>query len=169
MAEPDKDKLLALPGDGYRMDTVTKEKRSYIMSRIRSKNTGPERRMAMLLVRSGFNFHKWSDLPGRPDFVLSRHKVAIFVDGCFFHGCPTHGTMPKSNTAFWRDKIKKNRARNRNADKVLQGMGYSVWRFWEHSLRKNGRPERVLRHLDVLTLAEGPSGRFRVLKARAGR
>jgi DNA mismatch endonuclease (patch repair protein) len=69
----------------------------------------------------------------RADIVFARAKVAVFVDGCFWHGCPTHGTWPKANAMWWRAKILGNRKRDRNTNRVLRKDGWIVLRFWEHS------------------------------------
>jgi DNA mismatch endonuclease (patch repair protein) len=71
-------------------------------------------------------------LPGRPDIALTRAKIAIFVDGCFWHGCPTHGTAPKNNSDWWRTKIKGNAARDRAKDQALEAMGWAAVHVWEH-------------------------------------
>jgi DNA mismatch endonuclease (patch repair protein) len=74
-------------------------------------------------------------LPGtrrRPDVAFIRAKVAVFVDGCFWHGCPQHGTWPKANATWWREKIEANRLRDRNTDLTLRREGWTVLRFWEH-------------------------------------
>lgn len=82
----------------------------------------------------------------RPDFVFPRLRVAVFVDGCFWHGCPKHGTQPKTNAAFWRDKIVTNKARDRRVNRLLRKRGWIVVRVWEHELsRKN--ESRLLRRL----------------------
>jgi DNA mismatch endonuclease Vsr len=70
----------------------------------------------------------------RPDFVFPKPKVAVFVDGCFFHGCPKHATWPKNNAAFWRAKIEGNRARDRRQTRLLRAAGWRVIRIWEHAL-----------------------------------
>jgi len=137
------------------MDTMTKAQRSYTMSQIRSNNTGPERRLAMLLVRSGLSFHRWTDLPGKPDIVLKRHKVAIFVDGCYFHGCKKHCKIPKTNVRFWTDKIDTNKARDRRVNKTLRKDGWLVWRFWEHELKKSGSTRLIFGRLKALQAISG--------------
>lgn len=86
----------------------------------------------------------------RPDFVFSKLKLAVFVDGCFWHGCPRHGTKPKHNAAFWRKKISANQVRDRLVNRTLRSLGWRVLRIWEHELtRKNERRllARLRRHL----------------------
>ena len=82
----------------------------------------------------------------RPDFVFLKQRVVVFVDGCFWHGCPIHGTRPKTNAAFWRKKISTNRTRDRLVTRTLRSRGWRVWRIWEHELaRKDER--RLIRRL----------------------
>ena len=76
----------------------------------------------------------------RPDFVFPRLRLAVFVDGCFWRGCPLHGAKPKTNAGFWRRKIAANRARDRLVGRTLRALGWRVLRVWEHELtRKNER------------------------------
>jgi DNA mismatch endonuclease, patch repair protein len=79
----------------------------------------------------------------RPDFVFRTERLAVFVDGCFWHGCPRHVTWPRQNAAFWRRKIEGNRARDRRVDRALRAAGWRVLRIWEHALAE-GRAARVV-------------------------
>jgi DNA mismatch endonuclease, patch repair protein len=84
---------------------------------------------------------------GKPDFIFPKLKLAVFVDGCFWHGCPRHGTKPKSNAGFWRKKISRNQARDRLVNRTLRKLGWQVFRIWEHALvRKN--QSRLLRRIE---------------------
>src|ERR1700685_1997695 len=85
--------------------------RSLLMSRVRRTGTRPEMLLRAALHRAGYRYriNTGSTLPGRPDIVLRRFRLAIFVDGCFWHGCPRHGTVPKTNTEFWTTKILRNK------------------------------------------------------------
>lgn len=83
----------------------------------------------------------------RPDFVWRRERVALFVDGCFWHGCPWHGTKPASNKTFWREKLAKNRARDRLVTRTLRKAGWRVVRVWEHTLPRAARDDRELEKL----------------------
>lgn len=74
-------------------------------------------------------------LPGKPDFVFRRHRLAVFVDGCFWHGCPCHCRMPSSNQAYWAPKLAKNKARDKVVTAALRKRGWRVLRIWEHDLR----------------------------------
>jgi DNA mismatch endonuclease (patch repair protein) len=75
----------------------------------------------------------------RPDFVFPKLKVAVFVDGCFWHGCPRHGTKPRNNAAFWRKKFAANKARDRLVSRTLRRGGWRVLRIWEHELARKNR------------------------------
>jgi DNA mismatch endonuclease (patch repair protein) len=85
--------------------------------------------------RLGLRYRVDWPLPGtrrRADLVFPRLKIAVMVDGCFWHGCPVHGTWPKANAAWWRAKILRNVARDRDTDAKLKATGWKVLRFWEH-------------------------------------
>lgn len=112
------------------------------MSRIRDAgNKGTELRLIEVFRAHGITgWRRGSKLPGRPDFVFQWLKVVVFVDGCFWHGCPRHATQPKTNAAFWREKIAANKARDRRINCALNAAGWRVLRIWEHELtRKNER------------------------------
>ena len=72
---------------------------------------------------------------GKPDFVFPKNRVAVFVDGCFWHGCPLHGTLPSSNRAFWQAKLNRNIRRDKLVRKTLKASGWQVIRIWQHDLR----------------------------------
>ena len=113
------------------------------MSRQRTKDTGPERRLRSALHRRGvrFRLHR-RDLPGKPDLVLARLRVAVFVDGCYWHACPEHLVPPKSNAAWWSDKLAANVDRDRRNDVKLIELGWEPVHVWEHE-----DPEVVAEHL----------------------
>ena len=75
----------------------------------------------------------------RPDFVFPYERIVVFVDGCFWHGCPLHATQPKDNRAFWWNKIRTNQARDRRVHRALRAKGWKVLRFWEHDLKPQKR------------------------------
>jgi DNA mismatch endonuclease (patch repair protein) len=81
----------------------------------------------------------------RPDFVFRERRVAVFVDGCFWHACPRHGTKPKGNAAFWRAKFRGNIARDRRDTRNLRRSGWRVVRLWEHELRAKARPRLLVK------------------------
>ena len=103
------------------------------MSRMPRASTKPEvalrRRLHALGLRYRVNV---KDLPGRPDVVLTRARIAIFVDGCFWHACPDHGVLPKNNRAWWAEKLRLNVSRDRLKDQELEANGWAVLHFWEH-------------------------------------
>lgn len=104
------------------------------MSRIRGKDTGPElfvRKRLRALGHVGYRLH-WGT--GKIDVAFVGRKIAIFVDSCFWHGCPEHFKMPKTNTGFWKTKIERNRERDREVNGALEKAGWKVVRIWEHQL-----------------------------------
>ena len=117
-------------------DVFTAEKRSLVMSAIRSRgNQSTEVRLAQLLRLNRITgWRRNLALPGRPDFAFRRERVAVFVDGCFWHGCPKHFTRPKSSRKFWDEKIARNKARDAKVNRELRRVGWSVIRIWEHAL-----------------------------------
>lgn len=107
------------------------------MRRNPRRDTGPELAVRSELHRRGLRFRKDLSLrvPGRvvrPDVVFTRARLAVFIDGCFWHRCPEHGNVPKANGAYWRPKLERNVVRDRVVDAALGGMGWRVVRVWEH-------------------------------------
>ncbi|WP_240421974.1 very short patch repair endonuclease [Paenibacillus periandrae] len=121
------------------MDSFSKEKRSQIMSKVKSKNTTPELIVRRLLHKMGYRFrlHR-TDLPGKPDIVLPKHKKVIFVNGCFWHGhnnCKK-SQLPETNKEFWEDKISRNIKRDtENIIKLIE-MGWGVLTIWDCQTKK---------------------------------
>lgn len=103
----------------------------------RGRDTGPERALRSTLHQAGMRFRVDLPLPfdrrRRADIVFTRIGLYVFVDGCFWHGCPDHFVMPKTRREFWAAKVEGNRARDRDTDERLQDAGLSVVRIWEHS------------------------------------
>jgi DNA mismatch endonuclease (patch repair protein) len=96
-------------------------------------STGPEVALRQRLHAAGLRFRIHPrDLPGRPDIALTRARVAIFVDGCFWHGCPAHGVVPKNNRQWWVDKLRGNRERDTRNDARLTDAGWLPVHVWEH-------------------------------------
>lgn len=125
------------------VDRHTKDQRSYNMSRIKNKDTSLELRFRKMLFNSGLRGYRLNyDLPGKPDIVFTRFKLAIFLDGCFWHKCPRCFRYPASNKKFWKGKILKNEKRDKKVNKKLSEMGYKVLRFWQHEIKEN--PERAV-------------------------
>ena len=128
-------------------DIWTKTKRSEVMAKIRGRgNRSTEGRLAALFRMHGFTgWRRQRPLPGRPDFVFPARRLAVFVDGCFWHGCPRHGTMPKENRRFWQAKITRNRERDREVRAELRRLGWKVLRVWEHELTRRNERRLVAR------------------------
>lgn len=116
----------------------TTKQRSRTMSKIRGKNSVPELllRRALWAKNIRFRIHR-KDLPGRPDIVIEKYKLVIFVDGDFWHGYEWEKRKPKTNAGFWISKIERNMQRDRFVNEMLSEMGYNVMRFWEHEVGKN--------------------------------
>lgn len=133
-------------------DVFTKEKRSEVMSRIRGKgNKDTEVALAKLFRANGISgWRRHYPITGRPDFAFPKLKLAVFVDGCFWHGCPKHGVQPKGNKEFWTTKLEANKARDRKVTRLLRANGWSVLRIWEHHLTKSRQVSTVRRVLRVL-------------------
>lgn len=116
------------------MDVFTKEKRSKVMSGIRSKDTRPEVHVRRLLFAEGFRFRLHvGGLPGRPDIVLKKWRTVVFVNGCFWHaheGCP-RSRIPEDNHDFWEEKLRRNRERDRRDVGALLEAGWRVLIVWE--------------------------------------
>lgn len=118
-------------------DVMTPAQRSRCMSRIRGKNTKPELALRKALWAKGLRYRIHYNLPGRPDIVFPGKRVAVFVDGCFWHGCPEHGVHPKTNASFWKQKIAGNIERDSRVTSELKSLGWVVLRFWEHEVNDN--------------------------------
>lgn len=137
--------------DGIKFKTmrnkISKAARSYMMSRVKGKNTGPEKAVRSYLHRMGFRFRICCpELPGRPDIVLKKHRAAIFVHGCFWH---QHGTCgqkrtPKTNLKYWVPKLKENRLRDRRKKRSLISWGWRVLTIWECQIKKQEKLQTVV-------------------------
>lgn len=117
------------------MDRVSKEKRSEIMSRIKSSDTKMELAVKPILEALGFEYHP-KDIYGKPDFAHRVAMVAVFLDGCFWHGCPECHREPEGNKDFWKGKVARNRQRDGDVNVVLGNEGWRVVRVWEHKLEQ---------------------------------
>ena len=123
-------------------DKISKKRRSWNMSRIRSTNTKPEIIMRSLLHRAGYRFTANGPLnkklPGKPDIVLPRFKTVVFVNGCFWHGhenCKI-SRIPKTRTEWWKAKIGRNQERDAQANQALSGLGWQVVTVWECEIKE---------------------------------
>jgi len=119
-------------------DVFTKKKRSWVMAQITSKgNRNTE--IALLNLLKAARITGWRrhlSLPGKPDFTFCKEKIVVFVDGCFWHGCPKCYRAPSSNKEFWTAKVERNRKRDKVVGIELRKRGWKVIRIWEHSLKK---------------------------------
>ncbi len=106
------------------------------MARTGQRDTAAELRLRAELHRRGLRYRvdvaPIMGLRRRADVVFTRQRLAVFVDGCFWHGCPEHATWPKHNAAWWREKLERNRQRDRETDRQLRAAGWRVVRVWEH-------------------------------------
>lgn len=116
----------------------TTKQRSKLMSKIRSKNTVPELLLRRSLWAKNIRFRVHNKkLPGNPDVVIDKYKLAVFVDGDFWHGYQWEDRKPKSNSSFWIPKIERNIQRDKFVNENLTSLGYTVMRFWEHEVKQN--------------------------------
>jgi DNA mismatch endonuclease (patch repair protein) len=129
-------------------DIYSKAKRSEVMSQIRGRgNKDTELALAKLLRRHGITgWRRNQQVFGKPDFIFRKARLAVFVDGCFWHGCPKHATKPANNRAFWRRKLAGNKTRDRVVNRTLRGTGWRVLRVWQHELVKKNEP-RLLQQI----------------------
>src|SRR5690606_20366431 len=105
------------------MDVLSPSQRSNCMSRIRSRDTKPEISLRRALWGKGLRYRLKNRLPGRPDIVFTNRRIAIFVDGCFWHQCPIHGRIPESNRDFWENKLRDNTRRDADVTQYLKSQG----------------------------------------------
>lgn len=117
------------------------------MANIRSERnrTTEMRLIAMLRMHEVKGWRRKQRLPGRPDFVFRRERVAVFIDGCFWHSCPTHAREPLQNASYWISKRARNLRRDRQVGRLLSRGGWRVIRIWEHALRNEKRVVNRLR------------------------
>jgi DNA mismatch endonuclease, patch repair protein len=121
------------------------------MAAVKSRNTKPEIRLRRALWHSGLRFFtpdgwkrlKGEKLPGSPDIIFPAARLVVFVDGCFWHGCPIHYTLPEERREFWSGKLEENRERDRRVTQELQQMDWHVLRVWEHQTKVRNLPDTV--------------------------
>ena len=127
-------------------DIFSRKKRSWVMSRIRSRDTGIEKKTAQLLRKNKIHYRRYPKVFGSPDFVVEK-KLLVFCDGDFWHGY-RYAKKKKPPKKFWRDKIERNMERDRKVTRKLRADGWSVIRLWEHDIEK--RPESCVRKIRKL-------------------
>ena len=130
-------------------DWLTREQRSRNMASIRSKgNKTTETRFVDLLRASRVSgWRRHMSLPGKPDFVFRLSRLAVFIDGCFWHGCPQCYRLPEDNRRYWKVKVLSNRRRDQRRGRQLRSLKWQVLRIWEHSLKSPRGRARVLARL----------------------
>lgn len=139
---------MVVPGSPTQSESDPNPRRRNMQAN-RRRDTTPELALRRLLHKEGLRYRcdLRIDLPGamraRPDVVFTRRKVAVFVDGCFWHGCPVHGRTPTTNVDYWSVKLARNLARDRLQTRALQDAGWTVIRIWEHEDLDSGR-DRVV-------------------------
>lgn len=126
-------------------DVFTVAKRSQVMSAIRGRgNKDTELALAMLFRRNGITgWRRHAPIFGKPDFAFRQQRVAVFVDGCFWHSCPRHANMPVNNRDFWMKKLAANAKRDRLVNRTLKARGWRVLRIWEHQLSRQNETRLV--------------------------
>ncbi|SDX73330.1 very short patch repair endonuclease [Salimicrobium album] len=118
-------------------DIMSKEDRKKTMSRITRKSK-LEDQVSKALWARGYRFRKnVKNLRGTPDIAIKKYKVVIFIDSCYWHACPLHGSVPKTNTEFWKNKFEKNKARDKRDREYYEEKGWNIMRIWSHDLKKN--------------------------------
>lgn len=134
-------------------DVLSQAERSKLMAKVRSKgNKDTELKLVSVFKTHGITgWRRHRPVFGRPDFIFPTERIALFVDGCFWHGCPRHYRAPTQNAEFWVRKITNNRKRDRLVTRTLKAKGWLVIRIWEHALKGDAlgvatRVKRVLAH-----------------------
>lgn len=125
------------------MDNLSKSRRSYVMSLVKSKNTKPEQLVRKSLFKLGYRYRLYKDLPGKPDLTLKKHKTVIFIHGCFWHNhkdCKLN-RLPKDNSSYWLKKKLLNQKRDQLVRQKLLALGWRVLIVWECACQKKHLPK----------------------------
>lgn len=132
-------------------DNLSRAQRSATMRAIKTRDTKPEKAIRSIVHKMGYRFRLCrANLPGRPDLILPRLRAAIFVHGCFWHGhsCPRGSLVPQTHTKFWREKIRRNKLRDKRQIHALRDAGWRVMAVWQCQIRNKKRlTARLLRFL----------------------
>jgi len=133
-------------------DWLTREQRSRNMASIRSEgNSTTERVFLSILRQAGIcGWRRHLKLPGKPDFAFRSQRLAIFLDGCFWHGCPRCYRLPQDNRSYWKQKLLGNRFRDRLRARELRSLGWSVLRIWEHTLKSSRGRSQILARVKAI-------------------
>ena len=142
------------------VDNMTPQQRSQTMAAIRSCGNRTTEQALIQLFRSNriTGWRRKTKLVGQPDFVFHRERIAVFVDGCFWHGCPRCHFEPASNSKYWLEKIRRNRKRDRFVTRELATLGWKIIRIWEHSLKQ---PNRVVKRMRAVLMKDETLPRIR--------
>ena len=146
------------------MDRMGKAERSRLMASIKSSGTKPEMRLAAALRFQGIRIRRIYG-PEKIDIAVPGSKLAIFVDGCFWHQCPKHSHLPKSNRGYWLPKLKANASRAKAKDLRLRKKGWSVIHVWEHSLASEASAEKQAKRLFAKIKAKHLAGHLAIYMA----
>ena len=133
-------------------DTVSKKKRSEIMSKVKSKDSKIEVGFRRAIWKAGFRYSKNSTKYfGKPDLVLKKYKTVIFVDSCFWHGCKRHCRLPATRKKYWTEKIERNKQRDKEVNRYYKKIGWKIIRIWEHEIKnKSGQTiKKIIKSLRV--------------------
>jgi len=118
------------------------------MGKIRSKNTGIEKQIKKILWKKGLRYRKNNTkLYGKPDLSNQSKKIIIFIDSCFWHGCPKHLRVPEKNKKYWLNKIAKNQERDKSVNKYYKNRKWKLFRIWEHDLKNQKRLEEKINNI----------------------
>lgn len=134
-------------------DFLTKAKRSALMASIRSRGN-KDTELAFIKILLRFHIVGWrrnQRLVGKPDFVFRKSRVVVFVDGCFWHGCPRHSRHAAKSGAYWLNKLARNQARDKLVTRILRNKGWRVLRIWEHELQRKNEARLLSRIRRVLS------------------
>lgn len=134
-------------------DIWPSKKRSEVMAKIRKTDSSPEILLRQALRRAKVRFRTYTKLPGTPDIVLESPRLAVFVHGCFWHGCPHHYRPPRSNVGYWSSKLERNKARDKAIARKVRAMGWHTTVAWECQLKED-RERVVTRILQMLRRLE---------------
>jgi DNA mismatch endonuclease (patch repair protein) len=145
------ERLLKTTLPGGQFSNVPKA-RSKAMAAVKGKhNRTTEIQFRMALVRAGITgWLTHTNLPGKPDVYFPKAKIAVFLDGCFWHGCGRCGHVPKTNSLFWATKFERNQDKDRRNSRLLRKQGISVIRAWEHALKKPDQLQRILSRIQAI-------------------
>jgi DNA mismatch endonuclease (patch repair protein) len=119
-------------------DTVSKKKRSEIMSKVKNKDSKIEIEFRKAIWNAGFRYRKnQTKYFGKPDLILKKYKTVIFIDSCFWHGCGKHCRLPATHKKYWIEKIERNKKRDKKVKRYYKKIGWNILRVWEHDILKN--------------------------------